>query len=358
MLERFKVKDDHAVRVGPEPLRETVAGVFQKMDVPAEDARLAADVLVTADLRGVDSHGVSNMLRSYVNGYNRGEINPRPRWSVVRQTPAAATVDSDRGLGIIIAPKAMELAMDKADDTGIGMVTISNGRHLGMASYHAMMALQRDMIGTCMTSAPPRMVPTFGAEPRLGTNPIAVAAPAKEEPPFVYDAATTVVAQNKIVLARRLEAMIPSGWLAAPDGTPILDESDGSADGGLLPVGSTREAGSHKGYGLACVVDIMCGLLSDGSFGMFPGRPNFNHMVSAYKIEAFTDTNEFKEAMDRFLRTLRETPTAPSADRVLFPGLAEAEAERDRQANGIPLHDEVVTWIRDLCGELGVVCRL
>ena len=218
MLERFKVKDDHAVRVGPEPLRETVAGVFQKLDVPAEDARLAADVLVTADLRGVDSHGVSNMLRSYVNGYNRGEINPRPRWSVVRQTPAAATVDSDRGLGIIIAPKAMELAMDKADDTGIGMVTISNGRHLGMASYHAMMALQRDMIGTCMTSAPPRMVPTFGAEPRLGTNPIAVAAPAKEEPPFVYDAATTVVAQNKIVLARRLEAMIPSGWLAAPDG--------------------------------------------------------------------------------------------------------------------------------------------
>ena len=248
--------------------------------------------------------------------------------------------------------------MDKADDTGIGMVTMSNGRHMGMASYHAMMALQRDMIGTCMTSAPPRMVPTFGAEPRLGTNPIAVAAPAKEEPPFVYDAATTVVAQNKIVLARRLEAMIPAGWLAAPDGTPILDESDGTADGGLLPVGSTREAGSHKGYGLACVVDIMCGLLSDGSFGMFPGRPNFNHMVSAYKIEAFTDTNEFKEAMDRFLRTLRETPAAPGHDRVLFPGLAEAEAQRDRQANGIPLHDEVVTWIRDLCGELGVACQL
>ena len=216
MLERFKVKDDHAVRVGPDPLRETVAGIFEKMDVPTDDARLAADVLVTADLRGVDSHGVSNMLRSYVNGYNRGEINPRPQWRVVRQTSAAATVDSDRGLGIIIAPKAMELAMDKADDTGIGMVTMSNGRHMGMASYHAMMALQRDMIGTCMTSAPPRMVPTFGAEPRLGTNPIAVAAPAKEEPPFVYDAATTVVAQNKIVLARRLEAMIPAGLARGP----------------------------------------------------------------------------------------------------------------------------------------------
>ena len=191
------------------------------------------------------------------------------------------------------------------------------------------------------------MVPTFGAEPRLGTNPIAVAAPAKEEPPFVYDAATTVVAQNKIVLARRLEAMIPAGWLAAPDGTPILDESDGTADGGLLPVGSTRRGGLAQRLRTGLCRGILCA-------GCSPTAPSVCSLAAPTSItwypptrsRRFTDTNEFKEAMDRFLRTLRETPAAPGHDRVLFPGLAEAEAQRDRQANGIPLHDEVVTWIR------------
>ncbi|MCH8109414.1 MAG: Ldh family oxidoreductase, partial [Chloroflexi bacterium] len=148
------------------------------MGVPDKDCELAADVLVTSDLRGVDSHGVSNMLRVYVNGYNEGSLNPRPNWRILRETPATANIDSDTGLGIIVVPKAMEIAIEKAKKVGVGMVTIRNARHLGMASYHAMMALEHDMIGTCMTSCPPGVLPTFGAEPRLGTNPIALAAPA------------------------------------------------------------------------------------------------------------------------------------------------------------------------------------
>ena len=175
---------------------------------------LGADVLTLADLRGVDSHGVSNMLRSYLGGYQRGEINPQPHITTVRETASTAALDSDRGLGIIVTPKAMNIAIEKARQSGVGMVTVGNSRHLGMASYHAMLALEHDMIGVCMTSAPPRMVPTFGAEPRLGTNPIAVAVPARNEPPFVFDAATSSVAQNKIEIARRLApTWNPAGWL-------------------------------------------------------------------------------------------------------------------------------------------------
>ncbi|MCI0439383.1 MAG: Ldh family oxidoreductase, partial [Chloroflexi bacterium] len=167
MLERFKVKESEAVRVKEAPLRETVTRVFEKMGIPKQDCALAADVLVVADMRGVESHGVSNMLRSYVQGYNSGSLNPRPNWRIIRETPSTANIDSDRGLGIIVVPKAMEIAIEKAKKTGVGMVTIRNGRHLGMASYHAMMALKHDMIGTCMTSCPPSVLPTFGAEPRL-----------------------------------------------------------------------------------------------------------------------------------------------------------------------------------------------
>ncbi len=163
------------------------------------------------------------MLRAYVSGYNSGEINARPDWRIVRQTPATANVDSDAGLGIIVTPRAMEIAIEKARNVGLGMVTVSNGRHLGMASYHAMMALEHDMIGVCMTGCPPSVLPTFGAEPRLGTNPIALAAPAGEEPPFVFDAATSVVAGNKLGLASRLGVDLLPGWVADLDGTPLME---------------------------------------------------------------------------------------------------------------------------------------
>ena len=355
MLEQFHVKEEDAVRVPEASLRTTVVAIFEKVGVPPEDARLAADVLVLADLRGVDSHGVSNMLRVYVDEYNIGEINPRPNWRIVRQTPATANIDSDAGLGIIIAPKAMDIAIEKAKNVGVGMVTISNGRHLGMASYHAMMALKHDMIGICMTSCPPLVLPTFGAEPRMGTNPIALAAPAQEEPPFVFDVATSVVAGNKIRLVQRLGTKIPAGWMADEEGNPVMEPIDApESHRRLLPLGSTRESGSHKGYGLSCVVDILSGILSGTGYGMVPGRPNFTHFVGAYSIEAFTDVDVFKGLMDDFLRTLKETPPAPGHERVLVAGQPEWETELDRRENGIPLHKEVVEWFQDICSEMSV----
>lgn len=359
MLNRFKLKEEELVRLPEGSLREMVVRIFEKMGVPQDDCRLAADVLVTADLRGVESHGVSNMLRGYVRGYQQGETNPRPQWRILRESPATTSIDCDAGLGIIIAPKAMEIAIEKAKKVGIGMVTMLNGRHLGMASYYAMMALKHDMIGLCMTSVPPSMIPTFGAEPRLGTNPIALAAPADKEAPFVYDAATTVVAGNKLGLARRSGIKLPSGWLADANGTPIMEEVDAPLEGGpsrLLPHGSTREMSSHKGYGLACVVDILSGILTGGGYGANPGRPNFNHCVAAYNIEAFVDIAQFKRTMDEFLQMLKSTKPAPGHDRVLYPGLPEAECEVEHRAKGIPLHIEVVGWFRKICAELSIPC--
>ena len=354
MLEQFHIKEEDAVRIRADDLRDTTASIFAKLNVPPDDARLAADVLVTADLRGVESHGVSNMLREYVAGYNQGQVNSNPRWRIVRESLATANVDSDAGLGIIVAPKVMEIAIKKAKNTGVGMVTISNGRHLGMASYHAMLALKHDMIGICMTGCPPIVLPTFGAEPRIGTNPIALAAPAREEPPFVFDAANSVVAGNKIRIARRLGTLLSPGWIGDDQGNPIMETIEAPQTYNILPLGSTREGGSHKGYGLACVVDILSGILSGTGFGMVPGRPNFSHFVGAYNIDAFTDVDGFKDLMDDFIRSLKSTPPAPGHERVLVAGQPEWETQEDRLVNGIPLHKEVIQWFQDVCSEMDI----
>jgi LDH2 family malate/lactate/ureidoglycolate dehydrogenase len=340
-------------------LRETAFNILEKMGMPKDDCTLGADVLITADMRGVSSHGVSNILQRYVGFFKDGLINPKPQWKILRETPGIASIDCDGGLGIVMAPKAMEIAIKKARNVGVGMVTMQNGRHLSMASYHAMLALKHDMIGMCMTSTMPFMIPTFGAEPRLGTNPIAVAAPADKEAPFVYDAATTVVANNKITLARRSGVKLLPGWIADADGTPIMEEVAAPPPGvdRILPLGSIREMSSHKGYGLAGVVDIFSGILTGGGYGANNGGKHVcNHCVVAYNIEAFMDTKQFKKTMDEWLIMLKSTKPASGHDRVLYPGLPEAECEKEYRAKGIPLHHEVVDWLRKTCSELHTEC--
>ena len=354
-LEMFKVPAGEAVYIPEAGLREVTQAIFEKMGVPEEDAALATDVLVMADMRGVDSHGVSNMLRSYVANYQAGLYNARPDWKIVRERPATATIDSDKGIGIVIAPKAMEIAIEKAKQTGIGVVTIRNGGHMGMVSYHAMMALEHDMIGMAMTAVGTGVLPTFGAEGRLGTNPIAVAAPAKKMHPFVLDIATSMVAGNKLRLAQRLGAILPAGMVADAEGTPTETAGPLPEDYKSIPFGGTRERGSHKGYGLAMVAEIMSTLLSGGiPTTLAPeGRPAA-HYVAAYDIDAFTDVDEFKELMDEWLEHMEATPTAPGHERVLTPGLEEEEAEAQRRETGIPLHTEVIEWFDEICRELGI----
>ena len=365
MVERLRVTDEDSMRVAEDDLREVVRAIFLKCGVPDEYADQATDVLVTSDLRGVESHGVSNSLRGYVQGFMEDELNPAPQWKVLRETPATANIDSDRGLGIVVGPKAMEIAIEKALNVGVGVVTIRNSRHLGMISYHAMMALEHDMIGMAMSSCPANVNPTFGAEARFGTNPLALAAPADREAPFVFDAAMSIVPANKLILARRLGVKLLPGWTADENGTPVMHEVDAPPPGpdgiplaNLLPLGSTMDLGSHKGYGLMAIVDILGGILSGGGYGLVPGRPNFNHYVAAYDVEAFMDTAEFKRTMDEWLYTLRTTRPSPGHDRVVYAGLREAETVEDRRANGIPLHIEVIEWFRSTCSRMGIPFNL
>jgi LDH2 family malate/lactate/ureidoglycolate dehydrogenase len=359
MLERFKVPEQDQVRVTEQSLRRTVTAIFETVGLSHDDAAEGADVLVMADLRGVESHGVSNELRHYVQMYGDGLLNPTPQVRIDREWPGTATIDADQGLGIVMGRRVMQMAIDKAKEVGFGAVTMHNSGHLGAVGHFAMIAAQQDMVGMCTTSGGTIMAPTFAAESRFGTNPISVAAPTGSEPPFLYDAATTSVAINKVILLKRLGVDVHPGWITDKEGTPVMDERPVPELGeySLLPLGSTRELGSHKGYGLATIVEILGSLLS-GNLptmvgGYAPGAPHRN-FFAAFDIAAFSDVDEFKNNMDETLRTLRESPPAPGHERVLYPGLAEYETEQERRANGIPLHREVVGWFESMVEERGV----
>jgi L-2-hydroxycarboxylate dehydrogenase (NAD+) len=219
-----------------------------------------------------------------------------------------------------------------------------------------MLAAEQDMVGVCMTSSGLRVLPTFGRVPRLGTNPISIAAPAKSEPYLLFDAATSAVAGNKITLAERVGALMEPAWVAGLDGVPITTPQPVPPRGEFnqLPLGGTREQGSHKGYGLALMVEILCTVLAGATPTMLDVNSGSKHYFAAYNIEAFTDLDEFKEMMDQMLQTLQETPPAADAEAVIYPGMPEHQHEQDRRANGIPLHTEVVAWFDTITAELGI----
>ncbi len=355
MLERFSVPAEDQVLVDHEALRRTIADLFVACGVSEAEANAGADVLVTADLRGVETHGCSNMLRQYIGWFRSDTHNPQPNWKVVHEARGTATIDGDRGLGILQGGPAMQLAIDKARDVGVGTVTMRNSGHLGPIGHFAYQAAEQGMIGMCMTASSLLIVPTFGALPRYGTNPIAFAAPARSQPFMLFDAAMSSVASNKIGLARRVGADMEPGWIAEPDGTPIMDERPAPTGSfNLLPLGGTREQGSHKGYGLGLLVEVMTTLLAGDVPRMIERDTKPRHSFTAYNIEAFTDLEAFKDTMDRTLQTLMDTPPAPGHDRVLYPGLPEHETEKRRRANGIPLHKEVIDWFNGITAELSV----
>jgi L-2-hydroxycarboxylate dehydrogenase (NAD+) len=356
MLERFKVPAKDQVLVSETALRRTVMEIFEKMGLTPEDAAEGADVLTMTDLRGVETHGVSNMLRAYVRDYKAGKLDPRPGWRMVRESPGTAVIDAERRLGIILGPKAMRLAMDKARQVGVGVVTVYNAGHFGAIGHYAMQAAQADMVGVCFTAAGLHVVPTFAAKPLLGTNPIALAAPARREAPMLFDAATSAIAGNKIRLAMRVGSPLLPGWVTDKDGTPIMEEKPvfDRDDFFQAPLGGTREQGSHKGYGFALMAEVLATMLSGTVPTMLAPGSGSKNQFAAYNIEAFTDVEQFKDTMDETLRTLRTAPPAPGEERVLYPGLLEAEETQERRARGIPLHREVIQWFEECTRELGL----
>lgn len=341
-------------------LKKFVSSVFESIGCPEEDAHLAADVLVSADARGIDSHGVAR-LAGYVRLYDHGRLNPSPKIHILHESPSTALIDGDRGLGLVVAPKAMEIACQKAGLAGTGWVAVQNSNHFGIAGYHAMKALPQDMIGWAMTHAAPLVTPTFSREKLLGTNPIAVAIPALTEPPFVADFASTAVAYGKLEILQRKGMDTPDGWVQDRLGNPSNDAFAIKNGGALLPLGGDREHGSHKGYGLGAIVDILSGVLSGANFG--PWVPPFatagfmqagetvgkgtGHFLGAMRIDAFRPAEEFQKDMDRWIKRFRSAE-AVDGKQVLIPGDPERELEIERKLNGIPLLEPVVEDLRGL----------
>jgi L-2-hydroxycarboxylate dehydrogenase (NAD+) len=354
-------------RVFPWPrLHEFCERVFRRLGVPEEEARLAADVLSAADRRGIDSHGVAR-LRTYYELLTAGRINPRPQPRIVHETPSTATVDGDNGLGLVVGPWANEVAMQKAAACGSGWVSVCNTNHYGIAGYYVMKAAERDMIGWSMTNTSKGVAPLWGAERMLGTNPIAIAFPTGEEPPIVLDMATSTVAYGKIEMAERESESIPLGWAIDGDGIPTTDPRAMIDGGALVPLGSDREHGGHKGYGLGLAVDVLCAVLSGANWGPFtppfalrqPDPPRrvgkgIGHFFGAMRVDAFRDVDEFKAQIDDFIRTLRATRPAPGTSGPLIPGDPERAAQKQRDAHGVPLIDAVLEDLRDISKRTGV----
>ena len=361
MLERFLVPEKDRVYVQPENMRQATIEIFEKCGQSPADAALSTDVLLTSDLRGCETHGVSNQLRVYVKAYADQHMNPTPNVTITRETDVTANMDGDTGLGLHVLPKAMELAIEKAEKHGMGAVTVHNSRHIGMLAYHAMMPLEHDMIGVTMTAGNPlSMVPTHAGELKFATNPWAWAAPARNEAPFVFDVATTQVAGNKLRLAKRIGAPLDPAWVAETDGSPIMEETQLPDEYMILPFGGTREQGSHKGYGFAATAEIMTTILSGMGAGfLMPRQPQIlAHYVQAIKIDGFTDPEKFKDDMDDFLSGLKNTKPAPGHKRVVYAGLPEAEEIEIRERDGIPYHREVIEWFESIKAELGLSFEL
>ena len=341
-------------------LKEFTENVFLQMGCPTADAQKAADVLISADLRGVDSHGVAR-LSSYVRLWEHDRINATPDIKLTHETPSTGVIDGDLGLGLVVAPVAMELAIKKAEQVGTGWVAVKNSNHYGIAGYHAMQALEHDMIGLTMTNASPLVVPTFAKERMLGTNPISVAFPAASEPPFVADFATTTAAYGKLEILQRKDAPVPLGWVQDPDGNPSRDCHAIAKGGGMLPLGSDRDHGSHKGYCLGSMVDIFSAVLSGANYG--PWVPPYvafldkqddqvgsgiGHFFGALRIDAFRPAQEFKSHMDKWIQRFRQAEPVDPAEPVQVPGDQERLFEKERLTGGIPLLGPVVEDLSSL----------
>jgi LDH2 family malate/lactate/ureidoglycolate dehydrogenase len=347
-------------------LRAFTESVFIRIGCSENHAKLAADVLIASDLRGIDSHGVAR-LSGYIRLWEKKRINATPNITIAHETPTTATVDGDSGLGLVVAPFAMNLAIEKAEKYGSGWVAVRNSNHFGIAGYHALNAVKKDMIGFAMTNASPLVAPTFTTERLLGTNPMCYAFPAGKYAPVVIDMATSAAANGKLEIAQRSGKPIPDGWVQTNMGESTTDAHALKSGGSLLPLGSDRDHGSHKGFGLSATVDILSAVLSGANYGPWvppfvsfldplPNLPGLGigHFVGAMRVDGFRPVEEFKSHMDNWIERFKSAKPIDESQPVVIPGEPELEAEADRKMNGIPLVDSVVKDLNEMAGALEI----
>ena len=345
-------------------LKDFCNKVWMKLGVPERDARITTDVLVLADLRGIESHGVARLPR-YHNDLKNGWTKPTDESRIVRETKATALIDGERSLGQVVGHKGMEMAIKKAKDTAVGIVAVRNSHHYGIAGYYTLMALDHDLIGVSMTNAAPLVVPTFGRTAVLGTNPISLTAPGSKEKAFVLDMATSVVPRGKLEVYDRQSKAVPLGWAVDKTGRgttsarSVLDALAKRLGGGILPLGGEGEEHSgHKGYGLALMVDVLCGVLTGAATGLGVDvdkeKPNVGHFFMAIDPSAFRPLDEFKRDMDRLARELKDSPKAEGQSRIYVHGEKSFARMEKYRREGIPLGPKVVEEMKKIGTGLGV----
>jgi LDH2 family malate/lactate/ureidoglycolate dehydrogenase len=347
---------DGGIRFPADRLRAWSEQVFQKVGVAKDDAALLTDTLIEANFRGVDTHGVTRVLCTYVKRIQAGVMSPRTQLTVVRENASTALIDCQNSIGQVGAARAMRMAIDKAAKTGVAFVAVTHSNHYGTAAYYAMMAPEHGMIGFSSTNAPATVAPTGGRIAMLGTNPFAIAIPAGQEQPMVLDLATTVVARGRVMLYAKQNKPLEPGWAFDERGVPTTDPH-AALKGLLAPIGG------YKGYGIALAIDLLCGVMTGSSYGShFPGfladnmkePTDVGSVFAAINVESFMDLPEFKASMDKALQEMKNSERAEGVKRIYIPGEIELETKADRLANGIPIPEPVVQDFIALGRELGV----
>jgi len=347
-------------------LRNFILNVCKAMGCSIDDANITADILLAAELRNISSHGLSR-LKDYVNLWKCNRINANPTIRVVHETLSTAVIDGDAGLGMVVAKSAMRLAISKAHNTGTAWIAVRNSNHFGIAGYYAMMAVEHDMIGICMTNANPLVAPTFSVDRFLGTNPIAVAIPAANYPPFVADFATTPIARGKLDIMHKKGMKAPEGYVQDNKGKTSNDPDILTKGGAILPLGGDFLHGSHKGFCLGSIVDIFSSVLSGANFGPFvPPSVAFlpvlsdtsgigtGHFFGAMRIDAFQTATEFKTQMDHWIKTFKSAQPIEGQEKIIIPGEPEREWEAIRMREGIPVLDKVVIDLQQIAMDFDI----
>jgi LDH2 family malate/lactate/ureidoglycolate dehydrogenase len=355
------------VRVPAHRVRRLIVDVLTAWGMDAADAEVTAEIMADTDLAGIDSHGVS-MLMTYENFRAEGTLRVAERPVVRRENAATALVDANRGLGHPASAQAMRMACDKARSGGVGVVSVVNSHHFGAAGYYAQMAAERGLIGLVTSSANlPCSPPTGSVQPRLATNPIAFAAPARGNPDFLLDMATTTAAVNKVKVHGYQGEPLPEGWVVDDAGEPVTDAARAlhilrhEDAGGLTPLGGSPEMGSHKGYGLSMMAHILAATLCGGTFpeNRAPGEPqNIGHFFLAVDPTVFRPPGEFEEDLGDAIDVLHGTPPLEPAKPVLVAGDPQEQARRERAREGIPVPQPLAEQLRDLAARAGLDCDL
>ena len=347
---------DGGIMFPADRLRGWTQEILMKVGVGRDDAALFTDSMIEANLRGVDTHGITRMLCVYVERIQKGVMNAKSNLVVVREKASTVLIDCHNSIGQIGAARAMKMTIDKAAKTGVAFSAVRHSNHYGMAAYWAMMALPHGMIGFSSTNAPAAMAPTGGRTAMLGTNPLCVAIPAGRELPVVLDMATTVVARGRIVLHAKQDKPLDPGWALDQRGVPTADPHT-ALKGLLAPIGG------YKGYGIALAIDFLCGILTGSNYGAhFPGfladnmtePTDVGSVFGAVNVESFMDMSEFTAAIDKAIREIKASARAEGAERIYIPGEIEFDTKAERLAQGIPIPDPVVKDFVILGNELGV----